>query len=294
MSATHSAPPVPQEIGLVREEDCSVAAARRVAAMLDVPTQGLTRGAPLPRGWHFLMLAADTPKHALRDDGFPGLGVPMPDLGLPRLMLGGRSVRVVQDMPLGSAITRRSRVQQVTQKTCSSGPMAVVKLLHTLHLGASQDPALLESQTYLLFQARQAPRASDTTLPQPIASAHATNALPPNAPHRRVVRPDDTLLLQFSALGFNTHRIHWDRHHAKHVEGFPDLVVNGGLVTLLMTEFLRLDMGLTPAAYTVQHLAPLFVDRAITLVADRRSAAWHVGAYDEQNRLAVDMEVTIA
>ena len=77
--------PLHSNIESVRTEICSVASVRRVAAMLDLSPDGLEEKEPLPRGWQFILMAADTKKSQLRADGFPGLGVAMPDLGLPRL-----------------------------------------------------------------------------------------------------------------------------------------------------------------------------------------------------------------
>lgn len=266
-----------------REEACTLAGARRVAAMLDLDPDTLTGVQALPRGWHFLLLAADTRRSALRSDGFPGLGVPMPDLGLPRLMLGGRTVSFRQDIPIGAAVMRRSALRRIVHKTTAAGPLAVVTLAHELCLGAQPDPAVEETQTYLLMPPR----------PAGIPAPAAPHGAPVQAAHRATVVPDETLLFRYSALGFNSHRIHLDRDHARGVEGFPDLVVNGGLATLLLTEFLRRDLGVTPAAIAVRHVGPLYCHCPITLAADQVGARWFLKAYDDQHRLAVDMEVTV-
>ncbi len=266
-----------------REEACTVATVRRVAAMLDLAPEPLLTGGLLPRGWHFVLLAADTPRADLRSDGFPGLGVPMPDLGLPRLMLGGRSVTFHEGIPISATLMRRSVVRSVVRKTTAAGPMAVVTLAHELSLHAQQCAAVTETQTYLLLPARKAGGAAPEAAP----------AAPAQAAHVKTVVPDETLLFQYSALGFNSHRIHLDRDHARQVEGFPDLVVNGGLATLLLTEFLRQDLGVAPVTIAVRHVAPLYCNRAITLTADPAGAGWHLQAFDDQHRLAVDMEVTV-
>ncbi len=279
-------PPEAETAPLLREETCTMATVRRVAAMLDLEPGDAAFGPSLPRGWHFVLLGADTRRSALRGDGFPGLGVPMPDLGLPRLMLGGRTVSYLQDIPIGATVMRSSALRSVVHKTTASGPMAVVTLVHELRV-ASQPalaPALVETQTYLLLP------------PRPPGGGSAPEAAPANAvqsAHQKTVVPDETLLFQYSALGFNSHRIHIDRDHARNVEGFPDLVVNGGLTTLLLTEFLRRDLGVAPAAIVVRHLAPLYCNRAITLTADQAGTRWLLKAFDDQHRLAVDMEVTV-
>lgn len=268
---------------VVRQEMCTLAAARRIAAMLDLEPDDLSADQELPRGWHFMLLAADTRRSALRSDGFPGLGVPMPDLGLPRLMLGGRTVVFHQDIPIGMSVTRSSSVRSIVRKETAAGPMAVVTLGHELHAQGQLQPALVETQTYLLLGARPAGA--------PVSEA------PPGqevlAAHQKTVVPDETLLFQYSALGFNSHRIHIDKEHARNVEGFPDLVVNGGLATLLLTEFLRRDLGVSPAAITVRHIAPLYCNRSLTLAADQMGGNWLLKAYDDRQRLAVEMRVEI-
>jgi 3-methylfumaryl-CoA hydratase len=99
------------------------------------------------------------------------------------------------------------------------------------------------------------------------------------------------LLFQYSALGFNSHKIHVDRSHARNVEGFPDLVVNGGLATLMLTEFLRHEIGITPQNIKVRHVAPLFCGSPITMVANQIESKWQLQAYDHRFTLAIDMEV---
>lgn len=266
---------------ITREECCNLAAVRRVAAMLDLDPEEIREGDPLPRGWHFILLGADTRRSALRSDGFPGLGVPMPDLGLPRLMLGSRSVTFHGDIPIGASLKRTSSVKSLRQKETNSGAMAIVTIGHELNLRGHAAPVLTETQTYLL-------------LPASSSSSPGADRHPPVVAERvKTALPDDTLLFQYSALGFNSHKIHIDRAHAKDVEGFPDLVVNGGLVTLLLTEFIRTDLLQTPKAIRVRHLAPLFSSRPITLAADRNGDAWHLKAFDDNNTHAVDMEVDI-
>jgi 3-methylfumaryl-CoA hydratase len=283
LTPNESAAPA-QSAPIQRRETCSLAQVRRVAAMLDIDPDEMTTDLPLPRGWQFVLMGADTRRSALRSDGFPGLGVPMPELGLPRLLLGGRSVRFHGDIPIDSLVSRTSAVRSVREKSGPSGPMAVVELVHELQVDGEPEPAVVETQTYLLLSAQRAARDDS-----------AASAAPPvTATHQATVLPDETMLFQYSALGFNSHRIHLDRDHAREREGFPDLVVNGGLTTLLLTEFLRRDLGVQPKALTARHLAPLYCNRPVTLAADRAGNGWQLKAFDDQYRLAVEMNVEIS
>src|ERR1700674_1089570 len=118
---------------VARQETCSLAAVRRIAAMLDQDPDKWSEGDLLPRGWQFILLGADTKRSELREDGFPGLGVSLPDLGLPRLMLGGRPGHCNGDIRIGAVLRRESRIQKLTRKQTANGPMAFVTVAHALH-----------------------------------------------------------------------------------------------------------------------------------------------------------------
>jgi 3-methylfumaryl-CoA hydratase len=105
------------------------------------------------------------------------------------------------------------------------------------------------------------------------------------------VVPNETLLFHYSALGFNSHKIHLDRAYARNVEGFPDLVVNGGLSTLLLTDFFRQKTGATLSTFKARHLAPLYCGSPITMVVKKIDSKWQLQAYDNRSTLAVDIEV---
>jgi 3-methylfumaryl-CoA hydratase len=263
-----------------RSEVCALPLARRIAAMLDIDPDTLSEGDALPRGWHFPLLAGETRRTALRADGFPGFGVPMPDLDLPRLLLLGRTVEYLSDIPLGASVERASALDKLQHKETSSGPAAIVTLRHDLRVEPDA-PAVVETQSYMLLgPARQ-------------TSPDAIPRLVPDFQLSKVVTPDETMLFQYSALGFNSHKIHLDRAYAHDVEGLPDLVVNGGLITLLLTEFLRTEMTLRPCRIVTRHKAPLFCGRPVTLAANRDGSTVRLVALDDAGAVATEMEADV-
>jgi 3-methylfumaryl-CoA hydratase len=268
---------------LIRSEICAPAMVRRVAAMLDLDPSSLAEGEQLPRGWHFFLLAAETRRRDLRSDGFPGLGVPMPDLGLPRLVLAGRTVRYDGELPIGAMIERRSMVQSVTRKDDDGGGRAIVTLAHELRPAGQEAAAIVETQTYVLLPARTAGgTAQPAPRPDPARSAPAAT---------KTLVPDSTLLFQYSALGFNSHKIHVDRDFAREAEGYPDLVVNGGLIALLLTEFARQELGLNLRGSRMKHKAPLFCDHKMTLAAAQEEGGWRLQVFDDTGVLAAEAEL---
>lgn len=251
---------------------------RKVAAMLDLYDPVPALDTPLPRGWHFALLPATTRRSELRADGFAGLGVELPDLGLPRLLLAGRTVSYHGDLSVGSVIQRQSHIDSIEEKGGES-PRAVVRISHALRNAASGRLMLMETQTFMMLPVSGRYRAPDRPA-QPIEGQTTLTLV-----------PDATLLFQFSALGFNAHKIHLDRDYARNVEGFPDLVVNGGLTALLVTEFARQRLAITLESLDVKYLAPLFCDRALTIAAtlapdETHAVRWRINVHDDAGRLA--------
>src|SRR6185503_14522909 len=62
---------------------------------------------------------------------------------------------------------------------------------------------------------------------------------PSGAMWRREIHPDPVLLFRYSAVTFNSHRIHYDHPYVTKVEGYPGLVVHGPLIATLLVDLLR-------------------------------------------------------
>jgi 3-methylfumaryl-CoA hydratase len=250
---------------------------RRIAAMLDLPGLGWSMGDPIPFGWHFPLLGAETFRTTLRADGFPGLGIPFPDIDGKRLVATGRSVENMGRIYLGQELERTSRIVAITPKATAQGPMTFVTIDHVFRDVQDQTPILEEKQTFLVLNTLFA------ALPSP--PTRATNTIV------KTITPDDTLLFQFSALSFNSHKIHLDRDYARNVEGYPDLVVNGGLTTLLMTEIARAAFGGSIQRLSVRNSAPLFCNRPIHFAQSDQDGRRAILAIDDEGQIAATMEL---
>jgi 3-methylfumaryl-CoA hydratase len=104
------------------------------------------------------------------------------------------------------------------------------------------------------------------------------------------------MLFRYSALTFNGHRIHYDHPYVTKVEKYPDLVMNGGLTTLLTSELARTHAK-TPLTYMAsRNVRPLWVNREITFCgepsADGKSAK--LWAQDDTGALALTAEAGFA
>jgi 3-methylfumaryl-CoA hydratase len=250
---------------------------RRIAAMLDLPCAEWSMGDPVPFGWHFPLLGAETHRNILRTDAFPGLGIPFPDIASKRLVATGRMVKNFGRMCLGQELERTSRIAAITPKSTAQGLMTFVTVDHAFHDFPSQTPILAEQQTFVLLNT-----AFTATPPAPVTASDKIV---------KTITPDETMLFQFSSLSFNSHKIHLDQDYARNVEGYPDLVVNGGLTTLLMTEIARAVFGEGIRCLSVKNGTPLFCNRPIHFAQSDQDGQQTIFAIDDEGRTAATMEL---
>ena len=248
--------------------------AYKIAAMLDIPLTEVQDLNLLPRGWHFPLLGSTTPRHSLREDGFPGFGVPMPDVGLPRILMTGRSVSYKNDIPFNSMIECQSSVSSLEERESNGNRRVFITLTHKLFLLDKHIPCLTEDQFFVMLSNQE------KTFPQGRLPSKAYSS-------KLTLTPDSTMLFQYSALGFNSHKIHIDRQYAKEVEKLPDLVVNGGLSILLIKQFLRNQLEITPKSFNSNHFLPLYCDRPLTISGQKKNNTWEVSLTDNNGFVAV-------
>jgi 3-methylfumaryl-CoA hydratase len=258
------------------DDVCALPLVRRMAALLDRDPASFAEGDPLPRGWHVALFNPPTRQSDLRADGAAHLGVTLPDLGLPRLMMGGRRIEFIGDIPIGARVRRTSRPGEVTHKTGRSGRFALVDVEHRISLEGDNAPVVIETTSYVL---RGEGGNAPTRLP-------AATPIPP-ADVSRTVTPDETMLFRYSAITDNPHRIHYDLAYARS-EGYPALVVNGTVPTMLLLEMFRTHVGGEPGGLTSRNLAPMLCGEALTLTLSGEDGGWTMRAHGPSGNIALE------
>lgn len=270
-----------QESGVVHfeaaDDVCALPLVRRLAAMLDRDPLALREGDALPCGWHVSMFNPPTRQSELRHDGAAGLGLVIPDIGLPRLMMGGRQMRFDQAIPLGAKVRRESRQGEARIKEGRSGRFALLQVEHRIFVAGENAPALVETNDYVLREASPATAAG--TPPAPPARPAEVNETPV-ADTTRTLLPTEQLLFRYSSITDNPHRIHYDFPYATGAEGYPALVVNGSIPGMFLLEMFRAAAGREPASFSARNVAPMFCGRELRLNLRKEGNAWRLWATD--------------
>ncbi len=252
----------------------SPAPLRGMAALLDLdatPTE-------LPPLWHWLYFLPSYPQRTLDADGHVARGGFLPPVALPRRMWAGGRVQWLAPLRQGDAITRKSTVQSVEQKSGRSGELVFVTVMH--EISNAQGVAIIEEHD-LVYRGLATGSPAGTTPTQ-------------HAQWQREIRPEPTLLFRYSALTFNTHRIHYDQPYVTKVEGYPGLVVHGPLIATLLVEAMPAALRARMTQFSFRALRPLF-DTATFQVAGRADgpdvSLW---ATDSTGMLCMQASATLA
>jgi 3-methylfumaryl-CoA hydratase len=259
---------------------------RPVAALratLDLPGLPVEPGQVLPPLWHWLYFLPLHRASELGPDGHARRGGFLPPLALPRRMWAGGRFEFRHPLRVGDRVERVSTIERVDEKRGRSGALAFVTVRHELRREGEAEEALTEWHDIVYREATRPGELSAT--PQ---------AAPSGAAWQRDLVPDAVLLFRYSALTFNGHRIHYDRHHAMVVEGYPGLVVHGPLVATLLLDLLhRHAPDADLAGFVFRALRPAFDERALRLCALPQGHSVRLWAQDGQGALLMDAEALL-
>ncbi|MET4578687.1 FAS1-like dehydratase domain-containing protein [Ottowia thiooxydans] len=255
-----------QWIGRTQEayDVVGLAPARHLAAMLDLPTASIAFGSEIPGFWYQILFSPFDLQSKLAADGHPTKGEFLPPIPWPRRLLAGRRVGFDSPIQIGAEVYRTSTIQSIVPKTGRSGSLCFVTVAHELK-DSNNRRLVKEEQDIVYRQAVDTP--SDSTTPSSSAShPERIESFPP--PHfSDKYRPDATMLFRYSAITFNAHRIHYDLPFARDVEGYPELVVNGGLTTIKLWQMVAAHTNRPILASRSRNLQTLFANREATLCA---------------------------
>ncbi len=253
----------------------------RWCATLDRPAPA---GGQVPQGFHWCLCTPDAPTAALGPDGHPRRDDSpdsfLPPVPLPRRMWASSKVEFLAPLQVGEAVKRTSRVASVTEKSGGSGKLVFVDVAHETH--GEQGLAVREVQSLVY---REPAAAGTPSAPPPLGEGRFD---PAGWDHHRVLEPGAPLLFRFSALTFNSHRIHYDAPYAVGEEGYRGLVVHGPLTATLLLDLAQRALGDNALkTFAFRGLSPAVADEPLHLVMRGSGDAIELGAFATDGRQAM-------
>lgn len=217
----------------------------------------------VPQGFHWCLCPPDAATCQLGPDGHPlrldGPESFLPPVPLPRRMWASSKVEFIAPLRLKESVTRTSRVLSVTEKSGGSGQLVFVDVAHDTAGEAGIAVREVQSIVYRDVAAADAPLS-----PPVVGDAHFKAT---GWSSHRMLKPSAPLLFRFSALTFNSHRIHYDLPYAQGEERYRGLVVHGPLTATLLLDLARREFGDNALeSFSYRGLSPAICGEALHLV----------------------------
>lgn len=261
--------------------------ATRWLAMLD--RDGDASGV-MPQGIHWCLCLPDAPTSQLGPDGHPVRDDSpdsfLPPVPLPRRMWASSKVEFLTPLRMGAAATRVSKVLSVTAKSGGTGELVFVDVEH---LTSSADGLAVREVQSIVYRGA-APAGSALVPPPPGPEPFDATGWDAH----RLLTPNEPLLFRFSALTFNSHRIHYDRPYATGEEGYRGLVVHGPLTATLLLQLAQGELSDNALAhFAFRGTSPAICGEALHLVMRGQGKDIELGAFASDGRQVMAATATV-
>lgn len=168
----------------------------------------------------------------------------------------------------------------ISEKTGSSGLLIFVEIAHEIL--ASGIAAVTECQTLVY-------RAASTAAPTP----RPADAVPDMSEWQwhKSLTPSEPLLFRYSALTFNSHRIHYDLPYAVEAEHYRGLVVHGPLTATLLLDLVGQKLGANRLKhFSFRGQSPAFAGEPFHLVGKVEASSITLAAFGGDGRVVMSAE----
>ena len=244
-------------------------------------------GDPAPLLIHLCLAQPALPADQLGPDGHPRRGGFLPPVPLPRRMWAGGEMVFSAPLLIGAQVTRKSFIEDVTQKQGSTGGLCFVTVRHEI----SSDGALAISERQDIVYRDPPARTSSSHSDQPTKQSATAEPVPAGA-HTRHIEPTSTMLFRYSAITFNGHRIHYDAPYARDVEGYEGLVVHGPMQATFMAHLAAEIKGKPPKSFAYRGKSPLFVGKPFTVNATKTDNGMSLWTAATDDHVAMQSEAS--
>ncbi len=198
----------------------------RLAATFGMPAPAKAAGDPLPVGWHGVYFGALHGPDNMRPDGQAIASSWMPAVPLSHHRLGRDRTEYPGDIRIGDELKRFTRIADVSVGGSEENP--VLRITQRSEVSGPRGVAVVEERESIYFDGQGPLLAALPELPAPL--------------WKKTLAPSTVLMFRYSALRFNSHRIHYDRNYALKEEGLPGLVVQASLIAHQLLEICRTSL----------------------------------------------------
>ena len=245
-------------------------------ATLGLPTTDAS--VDLPPLWHWLYFLPTAPRQSIGPDGHM-INQEWVDSTLRRRRLfAAARTEFLRPLRIGERAQMKERVVGRRDKQGKSGPFQIVTAEYQYYQNGALCVREERDIVYLQGPAPAQPAPRDDFSVNTTATDSWAIAL----------TPDPVMLMRFSALTFNAHLIHFDQLYTQREEGYPERVVHGPLVAIVLARLLALNHVDRIQRFEFRARSPLYVNRPIHFMGKPAGDRIDLRAIGQSGMLAME------
>jgi 3-methylfumaryl-CoA hydratase len=207
----------------------------------------------LPPLWHWLYFLPTAPRASIGPDGHM-INQEWVDSSLRRRRLfAAARTEFIRPLQIGVRAQMAERVLGRRDKQGRHGPFQILTVEHQYF---QHDTLCVREERDIVYLQGPVPAQAAPNDEFAIKAAGAD-------PWTLSLTPDPVMLMRFSALTFNSHLIHFDQLYTQREEGYPERVVHGPLVAIVLAELLSSNRIARLARFEFRARSPLYVNQRV-------------------------------
>ena len=206
----------------------------------------------LPFGWHWLYFLDNTPLYELGEDGHPRRGNFLPPFKKCKRMFAGTELKFLKNVSLDTFATKTSEITKIENKSRNNKKLFLVHIKNIFK--ENKNSFLIENQKIIFVD----------------QDYKASKLLKDNNDGYKLVFKksftfNNIILFRYSALTFNSHRIHYDQEYTRKKEGYKDLLVHGPLLATFALDQFSMNFNSNLRDFSFKMLMPVYVNETVLL-----------------------------
>ncbi len=201
----------------------------------------------LPRGWHWIYFPENNNTMNLGKDGHSKRGLFLPKLEGYKRMFAGSSIRFYGDFKYNTEVKKCSYVEAINSHYKKNTTLYFIDIKHTYTFNKK---CLLEENQKLAF------------IKNDYVSKRKRTFNFKNIILLKKIKYNfnSIILFRYSALTYNSHRIHYDLDYVKKYEGYKNLLVHGPLLANLTLDNIKNKLKINLKEFSFKIYKPIFVN----------------------------------
>jgi 3-methylfumaryl-CoA hydratase len=225
-------------------------------ATLGLPTAQTGPPVNLPPLWHWLYFLPTAPRSSIGPDGHMVNQEWVDSTLRRRRLFAAARTDFIRPLQIGVQAQMTERVLGRRETKGRHGPFQILTVEHQYF---QYDTLCVREERDIVYLQGPAPA-------QPAPKDEFAEKAADAGPWGITLTPDPVMLMRFSALTFNSHLIHFDQLYTQREEGYPERVVHGPLVAIVLAQLLSLNQVGRIARFEFRARSPLYVNQTVQFI----------------------------